>query len=212
MTSRRGDLGIVIALAVAAGLSAGWARPARACINGSIERTDTRVQRIAAAERDLARDAPKAALNRLAGGPHVVCTHPGTPEACSILPEQGWSPALGRRWALAIEVAELRSERQGAERIVQHLQYLQQLSVQQKHGESPYIQARLAEALAHVKASAPRALELLADLEKRDIMPDASGYALLARLRREIGDAPGSERALERCRKIAGKRDACSAT
>jgi predicted Zn-dependent protease len=206
MARQQGRLGILITL-VAVGLPAGWARPARACINGVVEKTDNRVPLVTAAERDLARGAPRAALKRLEGGPHVACSHPGIPKACALVDGKRWDPALRRRWALATAVATLRIDPDAAERVAQHLLYLQELYV-----ESPYIQARLAEALAHVTGSEPRALALLADLEQRDVMPDAGGYALLARLRRARGDAPGSERALARCRKIAGKPDACSAT
>ena len=206
MARQQARLGILITL-VAVGLPAGWARPARACINGMVEKTDSRVQRVAAAERDLARGAPQAAFERLQGGPHVACSHPGTPKACALVDGKSWAPALRRRWALATAVATLRIDLDAAERVAQHLLYLQEL-----YGNEPYIRARLAEALAHVTGSEPRALALLADLEQRDLMPDADGYALLARLRRARGDAPGSERALARCRKIAGKHDACSAT
>jgi hypothetical protein len=205
MTSQQGRVGVLITL-VAVGLPAGGARPARACLNGMIEETDNRVERVAAAERDLARGAPQGALKRLAGGPHVACSHPGTTKACALVGGQKWDPALRRRWALATAVATLRIDLEAAERVAQHLLYLKEL-----YGDSPYIQARLAEALAHVAGSEPRALALLAELEQRDLMPDADGYALLARLRRAHGDAPGSERALVRCRKIAGKHDHCSA-
>jgi predicted Zn-dependent protease len=183
------------------------AGPARACINGVEEKVDTRVQVVAAAERDLARGAPQAALKRLDPGPHVACSHPASPKFCALVGGDRWNPALRRRWALATAVATLRMDTGAAERIAQHLTYLQGM-----YGESPYIQARLAEALALVQGSKPRALELLADLEQRDVMPDAGGYALLASLRRASGDAPGADRALARCRKMAGKHDVCSGT
>jgi hypothetical protein len=206
MARRRVRLGVLMGL-LAAGLPAGWTRPARACINGMVEETDNRVRVVAAAERDLVRGAPQAALKRLRGGPHVACSHAGTPDACDMVDEEGWARPLQRRWAVATAVATLRTDPGAAERVAQQLQFLQRVS-----GDSPYLQARLAEALAHVVASEPRALELLTDLEQRDVMPDAGGYALLARLRRTHGDAPGSERALARCRKIARKPAACSVT
>ena len=85
MTARQGrDLGILVTMVVV-GLAAGWARPARACLNGSAEELDDDVLIVKAAERDLARDAPRAALRRLRGGPRVACRDPESPKACKVV-------------------------------------------------------------------------------------------------------------------------------
>jgi predicted Zn-dependent protease len=213
MATRWGRVLGILSTLVVVELAAGGARPARACLNGVSTEMDDDVRLVRAAERDLARGAPRAALRRLAGGPHVACAKPESAtstKTCKIADGHRSDivdRALRRRWALATAVATLRTDPGAAERAAQHLLYLQQQS-----GESPYIEARLAEALAHVAGAEPRALQLLADLEQRDLMPDAGGYALLARLRRARGDASGADRALARCRKIADKPDACPVT
>ncbi len=46
------------------------------------------------------------------------------------------------------------------------------------------------------------------DLEKRDLIPDAHGYAVLARLRKRNKDVAGQTRALTSCKQMAGKRAA----
>ena len=208
MTTRQGrDIGILVTMMVV-GLTAGWARPARACLNGSAEELDEDVWLVKAAERDLARDAPRAALRRLRYGPHVACRNPESTKSCKVVGGDHvgvGDPALRSRWALATAVATLRTDPGAAKKVAQQLLYLKEQS-----GDSPYIAARVAEALALVAGAEPRALKLLADLEQRDLVPDAGSYALLARLRRAHGDAPGAERALARCRKIANKPAVCS--
>ncbi len=49
------------------------------------------------------------------------------------------------------------------------------------------------------------------DLEQRDLITDAHGYAVLARLRYRAKDTAGHQRALTQCRAMAGERKAlCS--
>ncbi len=62
-------------------------------------------------------------------------------------------------------------------------------------------QVRYAEALARFDAHRDEARAILAPLAERDLMPDAHGYAALARIS-ETG-SPEHARAVERCRRMA---------
>lgn len=75
--------------------------------------------------------------------------------------------------------------------------------------ENPYLRARVAEALTYKKDGVGEALQILGDLETRDLMPDAEGWGTLALLRERTGDKNGRERALARCRAIAKYAAAC---
>jgi hypothetical protein len=133
---------------------------------------------------DLADDGESLRMPRHPGGFHVA------------------DPALNRRWSLLLTVAQLRAG------TVPAAQVARSLEEQAKKSPGPYVEARIAEALAADEGTRPAALEKLTRLEKRDLIPDPEGYALLASLRHASGDAPGRDRALERCRKMAGRKRA----
>lgn len=69
------------------------------------------------------------------------------------------------------------------------------------NADNVVIQVQLAEALASTEPERPQALGILRDLSTRDLMPTASGYALLARLE---SDATLRDAALSRCRELGG--------
>lgn len=68
------------------------------------------------------------------------------------------------------------------------------------------IQVQLAEALASTTTGQARAHEILRDLSTRDLMPTASGYAMLAKLE---SDEVMRDAAITRCRDLGGT--ACQA-
>ena len=64
---------------------------------------------------------------------------------------------------------------------------------------NPSYQTDLGEALSKVPAHHDEALQILADLSDKDLLTSAEGYAALARLEAEKGDADAREAAVKRC-------------
>lgn len=85
------------------------------------------------------------------------------------------------------------------------------LILRHQHAEAttPALTAELAEALAQQPSGRGEAHGLLKDLGERDLMPGAEGWALLALLSKERGDAEGSKKAVERCKQIAAPEVQC---
>jgi hypothetical protein len=67
----------------------------------------------------------------------------------------------------------------------------------------------LAEALARVDSHRGEARTILEDLAKRDLIASPQGYAALAMLRSQSGDADGQKLALKRCEAMAKDQSAC---
>jgi hypothetical protein len=67
----------------------------------------------------------------------------------------------------------------------------------------------LAEAMARVPEHRAEARTILEDLAKRDLIASPEGYAALALLRSQSGDADGQKLALKRCEAMAKNQDAC---
>lgn len=78
------------------------------------------------------------------------------------------------------------------------------------HPQDPYTIARMAEAQTAGKKDLDAAMAALTDLEKRDVMPDAEGWATLARLHDMKADAASRDRALARCKQIAKRAEVCA--
>jgi len=67
----------------------------------------------------------------------------------------------------------------------------------------------LAEAMARIPEQRAEARTILEDLAKRDLIASPEGYAALASLRSQSGDADGQKLALKRCEAMAKSQDAC---
>lgn len=67
----------------------------------------------------------------------------------------------------------------------------------------------LAEAMARLPEHRQEARTILEDLAKRDLIASPEGYAALALLRSQSGDADGQKLALKRCEAMAKNQDAC---
>lgn len=74
----------------------------------------------------------------------------------------------------------------------------------------PYLKTRLAEGLALSAKTQAEALEILAELEKADLVSDAEGYRTLAELRAANNDVAGRDAALARCRLMAKNKKICA--
>lgn len=67
----------------------------------------------------------------------------------------------------------------------------------------------LAEAMSRVPERRAEARAILEDLAQRDLIASPEGYAALASLRSQSGDANGQKLALKRCEAMAKSQDAC---
>jgi len=82
----------------------------------------------------------------------------------------------------------------------------------EQRANDPVLQAELGEALARVPAHQDEALAILGALAAKDLMGSAHGYAELARLRAQKGDAGPSREAAVRCRAMTRSPAVCPAT
>ncbi len=84
------------------------------------------------------------------------------------------------------------------------------LDVQTWHDPDDLVlRTELAEALATNPVHHARAHTILDDLARRDLMPTARGYMILAALEKTRGDEDQSQAALNRCKEIAAGRGGC---
>jgi hypothetical protein len=75
---------------------------------------------------------------------------------------------------------------------------------------NPSYQTDLGEALSKVPEHHAEALKILADLSDRDLLTTAEGYASLARLRAEAGDATAHDAAVKRCENMTKTPQICA--
>ncbi len=158
---------------------------AEACLNAVMMEAKEAAKLVAKVEAALDEGKPKKAYYLMPGEAEVN------------------DPKLGHRLDVLRAVARLRL---GHTSIA-----LQLLAYQAKQKpDDPYLTARVAEAQTAAKKNLDEALAKLADLEKRDLMPDAEGWATLARLYDQKADAAGRDRALARCKQIAKRAEICA--
>jgi predicted Zn-dependent protease len=83
---------------------------------------------------------------------------------------------------------------------------------QRRDSQNPWLRTRLAEALSRTPDGRAEALTILTGLAEKDLIVDAEGYAVLARLRQGQKDEPGAKQALARCSAMARRKEICSST
>jgi hypothetical protein len=79
-----------------------------------------------------------------------------------------------------------------------------------KKADDVSLKTDLAEALARVESHRGEARTILEDLAKRDLIASPQGYAALAMLRSQSGDADGQKLALKRCEAMAKDQSTCA--
>jgi predicted Zn-dependent protease len=163
-------------------------RPAAACLNGVVMELDEAVKAVARAEKDLERGQYTQVLLSLDADHYKV----GDP--------------LLRKIETLQAVARLRlGKSRVAERELRRLL--------RREPDSPYLLTRLAESLAGRSGDDPiEAWRILDQLEAKDLIPDADGYATLARLRARARDREGSKRAVTECLRRARDPRVCPST
>jgi len=189
---------IALAVAVAALITAVPA-PAYPCLNGVLLVGDEDIRALERIERLLVAGKHQAALHavRAIGSPSDF--------------EGLRAAAFKQRLRLIDATAKLRLlARQrpiDLERLAEVTRTLR--SVQSDTGLTPPLyKARLAEALALTPGGMGEAKILMADLEQRDLIPEAEAWVTVAKVRAYMHDIDGMSAALRRCEKMAGKRKA----
>jgi hypothetical protein len=70
--------------------------------------------------------------------------------------------------------------------------------------DDPAVKTEMAEAMAQLDTQRSEARTVLEELAKKDLIASPEGYAALAKLRSQAGDAQGEKLALERCQAMSG--------
>lgn len=173
---------------------------AEACVNGVEKRVNDNARMVTIAER------------RVRDGHHVAALH-------LIKSLRGLSPHLQKRARRVQAVAIIRTRgdltRDGnktdnARSRDAQIRWAVRTLMSQRDGMlDPKLNMQIAEGLLLIPKRRAEGRKLLEELARRDVMPDARGYAILAELRAEAGDKEGSEEAARRCQRLGGSDDLC---
>jgi len=208
------------ALALAAGLGISiLARDARACGGEWYPEVtvDPRIQGVAQAEKALAtgnRLAAAASVIRMI--PHIktLKVKPGSLAgraervlAIALSRSEGKLPVQNEVPLEVLGSWRGREPEQAAANLAWSVEALKRQA--QAQADDVSLQTDLGEAMARLPEQRSEARHILEDLAKRDLIASPEGYAALAMLRLQSGDADGEKLALERCEAMAKTQDAC---
>jgi hypothetical protein len=192
-----------VPLLVVAALALAPVRPADACDNAVLLESSEMAKRVASAEQALMEGNYLLVLRKLDGRGHWL---EGDRE--TKLTTLSNDPALNRRALLVVATAAIRD---GRYRIHRDLGIAQLDELLASDRDNPILRARLAEGLV-LRDDSPEdrreAAEILVDLERRDLVPEAEAWAALARLRKGK-DLAGYTRAVMNCQKLSRRQDVC---
>ncbi|HVY26985.1 MAG TPA: hypothetical protein VHB79_10550 [Polyangiaceae bacterium] len=178
---------------------------------------DPRIHGVAQAEKDLAagkRLAAAASVIRMI--PHIK-TLKSKPGSLVGRAERVLAVALSRSQGALPVAAEVpldvlgswqgNKEGDAAANMAWSVQVLERQA--QAKADDVSLKTDLAEAMARLPERREAARAILEDLAKRDLIASPEGYAALASLRSQSGDADGQKLALKRCEAMAKSQDAC---
>jgi hypothetical protein len=178
---------------------------------------DPRIHGVAQAEKKLqAGDRLAAAASVIRMMPHIKSLK-GKPGSLVARAERVLAVALSRSHGALTVASEVPQEIMGSWQGAKegetsaNLAWAVQVLKRQADGKSDDVSLKtdLAEAMARVPEHRAEARTILEDLAKRDLIASPEGYATLAALRSESGDADGQKLALKRCEAMAKSQDAC---
>lgn len=178
---------------------------------------DPRIHGVAQAEKTLANG------NRLAAAASVIRMMPhikslkSKPGSLVGRAERVLAVALSRSQGALPVASEVPAEALGAWRgagaaeAASNLAWSVEVLKRQSSSKSDDVTLKtdLAEAMARIPEQRAEARAILEELAKRDLVASPEGYAALASLRSQSGDADGQKLALKRCEAMAKSQDAC---
>ena len=192
------------AIWIAAALVSAAPGPAAACVNGVELEVHENVSNTSRAER-LVRDGHLRRGFRLAGRTLREVARATSAEGraqrerlkrvLAIATVRLGGRVDRRRWRTPSEVSASARD----ENLRWALEVLAQMA---RRSDDPVVRTRHAEAFAALRRWRAAA-DILQPLAERDLMPDAYGYATLARAQHELGDADEASRAIRACRAVA---------
>ena len=193
----RALLGGMFALCL--GASAFDARPASACGTAIREVVDNHAMLVSSAEKQLNDGKFEAAAAEVSNAfPGLKLWKPGT----GPLADRGLrilAMAVARKngglTVGAFQGVERRSRR--PDNLEWSVATLRGLNA--KRPNNPALETDLGEAMSKVEKYRPEAQAILGKLADKDLLASAEGYAALAKLKANAGDANGREAALKRC-------------
>ncbi len=184
-------------------------KPARACGNEVVRKTDILVKRIASAEKALGEGAHVRAVVGVLQAFPTISSHPVGKGPLSDRGLRVIALAAARaNGALDVGgVFKSKSEADRSANLEFAVKTLRAISKARKN--APNAQTDLGEALSKLPHYQAEALKILDELASKDLLTSAEGYAALMKLKAKGGDEKGRAEAHKRCEKMARDKSLC---